>query len=385
MSSEPQGVSILGSTGSIGTQTLDVIAHLAPAFDVVALAASSNTALLSEQASRFNPQLVVCAMGNGESLSLPEDCLALEGAEGLLAAATHPDVDILVVATAGHSAIEPTIEAIKLGKTIALANKEALVCAADLILPLARQHGVTIHPIDSEHSAIWQSLDNGHSAVQRLILTASGGPFLDWPLDRIPSASVEDALGHPTWSMGAKITIDSATMMNKGLEVIEAHSLFGVPYEQIDVLIHPESIIHSMVAFADGSQIAQLSWPDMRLPIQYALTYPHHIASPCRQLDLAEAGALTFRAVEPERFPALDLARQCGIGGQTYPTVLSAADEVAVAAFLAERIGFGDIVPVVRSVIDAHQAIDINELGDVLAADAWSRELAEQLIARHDR
>ncbi len=376
----PAGVCILGSTGSIGTQTLDVIGHLAPQFRVVALAASSSTDLLSRQAALHVPKLLVCGPGMSNLVTAPARSRVLEGNEGLIAAATHHDVDIVVVASAGHSAIEATIEAIKLGKTIALANKETLVCAADLILPLARQHGASIHPVDSEHSAIWQSLDSGHSVIERLILTASGGPFLDWPIERIASASVHDALGHPTWSMGSKISIDSATMMNKGLEVIEAHHLFGVNYDHIDVVIHPESIVHSFVGFPDGSQIAQLSHPDMRLPIQFALTFPRHASSPCRRLDLAQVERLTFRSVDPDRFPALALAREAGTQGQSYPTVLSAADEVAVAAFLDGRIRFGDVVPLVASVIDDHTPQSVEELQVIFDADHWAREEAGRRV-----
>lgn len=381
-SREPRGVAILGSTGSIGRQSLDVIAHLAPRFRVVSLAASSSTELLSRQAAEHRPELLVCSTGNRGGITAPAGCAIIEGPEGLIAAATHPGVDIVVVASSGHSAIEPTIEAIKLGKTIALANKETLVCAADLIKPLARETGSAIHPLDSEHSAIWQCLAGEESAIERLILTASGGPFLDRPLADIHSASIEDALGHPTWSMGAKITIDSATMMNKGLELIEAHHLFGVPYDSLDVLIHPESIIHSMVEFVDGSQIAQASWPDMRLPIQYGLTFPQHVESPYRRLNLHEIGSLTFRSVDADRFPALDIALQAGVSGQTFPTVLSAADEIAVRAFLAGSIRFGDIVPVVASVIDSHEAHSVDNLDAVLAADAWARTEAEQLVRR---
>ncbi len=375
-----RGIAVLGSTGSIGTQTLDVIEHLGDRFTVVALAASTNAGLLNTQIDRLRPNIVVSAPGVADQLVAPPGTAIMAGRDGLLAAATHPDVEVVVVASAGHSAIEATIEAIKLGKTIALANKETLVCAASLIMPLAEQYGAPIYPIDSEHSAIWQSLDRGNSTVERLILTASGGPFLHWPLDRIASATVAEALGHPTWSMGSKITIDSATMMNKGLEVIEAHYLFHMPYELIDVLIHPESIIHSIVEYQDGSQIAQASLPDMRLPIQFALTYPQHIASPCRRLDLAAIRQLTFLPVEAERYPALELARKAGLQGDTFPTVLSAADEIAVAAFLDGRIAFGDIVPVVASTLNAHVPSRVEHLDVILETDAWTRMHATQLI-----
>ncbi|MGD9712098.1 MAG: 1-deoxy-D-xylulose-5-phosphate reductoisomerase [Thermomicrobiales bacterium] len=376
-----RGLAILGSTGSIGTQTLEVVDHLADRFRVVALAASTNTALLNDQAERYRPRLVVSAAGTKSALNLPPETVQMEGSAGLVAASTHPDVDIVVVASSGHSAIEATIEAIKLGRTIALANKETLVCAASLILPLARQHRASIHPVDSEHSAIWQSLDRGDSEIERLILTASGGPFLHTPLDHMRTATVEQALGHPTWSMGSKITIDSATMMNKGLELIEAHCLFDVPYERIDVVIHPESILHSMVEYRDCSQIAQASLPDMRLPIQFALTYPHHVESPCKKLDLAAVGKLTFLPVEAERFPALQLARDAGTRGASYPTVLSAADEVAVIAFLEGRIQFGDIVPIVAATIGDHDSVPIDTLEALLESDGWARQRASHHVA----
>ncbi len=380
-----RGIAIIGSTGSIGTQTLEVIEHLGEQFRVVALAASTNTELLSRQAARHQPELVVCHADPHAQPELPPGTQLLHGSEGLIAAATHSDAEIIVVASTGHAAIEATIEAIKLGKTIALANKETLVCAASLILPLVEAHGAAIHPVDSEHSAIWQSLDRGHSEIARLILTASGGPFLHTPLESIPTATVADALGHPTWSMGAKITIDSATMMNKGLELIEAHYLFSMPYERIDVVIHPESIIHSIVEYHDGSQIAQASLPDMRLPIQFALTYPRHVASPCKQLDLAAVGQLNFLPVEAERFPAVALAREAGIAGDSYPAVLSAADEVAVAAFLDERIAFGEIVPLVSSALDAHDAVVIDSIETISGVDAWARDHVDRTIRRHNR
>lgn len=381
-SQSPRGVAILGSTGSIGTQTLEVIEHLGDQFQVIALAASTNTGLLSRQAARHHPEIVVCHAESPSPPALPPETRLLHGSEGLIAAATHPDAEIVVVASTGHAAIEATIEAIKLGKTIALANKETLVCAAPLILPLVEVHGAAIHPVDSEHSAIWQSLDCGHSEISRLILTASGGPFLHTPLETMPTATVADALGHPTWSMGAKITIDSATMMNKGLELIEAHYLFSMPYERLDVVIHPESIIHSIVEYPDGSQIAQASLPDMRLPIQFALTYPRHVPSPCKRLDLAAIGELHFLPVDPERFPAIGLAREAGLAGDSYPAVLSAADEVAVAAFLDERIAFGDIIPLVKSALDAHDAVVIDSLETISTVDSWARDHVEQAIRR---
>jgi 1-deoxy-D-xylulose-5-phosphate reductoisomerase len=375
-------VAILGSTGSIGTQTLDVITHHRDRFDVVALAAASNRKLLSEQSQRFEPRLVVTREAHSADLALPVDVRHMYGAEGLREIAMLPDLDILVVASSGHAAIEPTIDAVRRGITIALANKEAIVCAGDLIIPLAKRSGAAIHPVDSEHSAIWQSMDRGHSEIERLILTASGGPFLDVPLDALAEVTFDDALRHPTWNMGAKVTIDSATMMNKGLEVIEAHWLFGMEYESIDVIIHRQSIVHSIVEYRDGSQIAQLSLPDMRLPIQFALTYPHHLVSPCRKLDLREVGTLTFQDVDSNRFPALELARQAGATGGTMPTILSAADEVAVEAFSLGRIRFPEIVDVVRGTMERHDPQPIDSLETVLVADAWGRDEATRLIER---
>jgi 1-deoxy-D-xylulose-5-phosphate reductoisomerase len=383
--SGPVGVAVLGSTGSIGRQTLDVIARLPERFRVVALAAGTRHELLAEQVGLFRPQVVACDRLSPDDLaSVDATCLA--GTEGLIAAATHPDADIVVVATSGHAAIVPTYRAIEAGKTIALANKETIVCAGELIMPLAARHGVEIRPVDSEHSAIWQGL--GHPRrdnVARLILTASGGPFRTTPASRLATVTAEEALAHPTWQMGGKITIDSATMMNKGLELIEAHWLFSVSYDTIDVLVHPESIVHSIVEFADGSQIAQLSLPDMRLPIQYALTYPEHAESPCRRLDLAEIGALHFERPDLDRFPALALARRAGESGMTYPTVLSAADEIAVVAFQAGQIGFLEIAGIVERVLDAHSASAVTEVGDVFAADAWARAKATEFAKRVSR
>jgi 1-deoxy-D-xylulose-5-phosphate reductoisomerase len=347
------GISVIGSTGSIGTQTLDVLRSLEDRFNVCALAAGTNQDLLAEQAREFRPDLVVTREHPGKGLDLPSGTTSAYGTDGLLQAATHPNAEIVVIASSGHSAIEPTLAAIAAGKTIAIANKEVIVCAGALIMPAAREAGVEVRPIDSEHSAVWQALD-GKSQVHRIILTASGGPFRTLPLDELPSVSITDALGHPTWTMGQKVTIDSATMMNKGLELIEARWLFDIPYEQIDVLIHPESIIHSIVEYADGSQIAQLGMPDMRLPIQYALTHPLHERGTADRLRLEDVGALHFFGVEAARYPALDLARQAGIAGDTYPTALSAADEVAVRAFLDERIGFTCIVETVERVLSAH-------------------------------
>lgn len=370
------GIAVLGSTGSIGTQTLEVIEQLGDRFRVISLAAGTNTALLADQIRRFSPDIVVAKAPEVVAGRKP-----LLSPSGLVDAATHPDVDIVVVATSGHDAIEATCKAIEAGKTIALANKETIICAGDYILPLARTHGVQIRTMDSEHSAIWQSIGNADPAsIARLILTASGGPFRTATLEELAGVTLDQAMAHPTYHMGDKITIDSATMMNKGLEIIEAHHLFDMAYDNIEVIIHPQSIIHSMVEFADFSTIAQLSPPDMRLPIQYALTYPAHLPSPCRQLDLAALASLTFERPDEVRFPALGIARDAGVAGGTYPTVLSAADEVAVTAFTRGRIGFLEIVSIVEETLQDHERLAVTNLEVMMHADAWARRTAEHRI-----
>ncbi|MDP9363092.1 MAG: 1-deoxy-D-xylulose-5-phosphate reductoisomerase [Chloroflexota bacterium] len=373
------GLAILGSTGSVGRQTLEVVDALPDRFRVVALAAGGNASLLREQAVKYQPDLLaIDAIGSNDLRTLGR---VEVGPEGLLAAATHPDVDIVVVASAGHAAILPTHRAILAGKTIAVANKETIVCAGELIVPLAAERGVEIRPVDSEHSALWQSL--GRSTVvevARLILTASGGPFRETSAAELERVTAAQALAHPTWAMGGKITVDSATLMNKGLEVIEARWLFGVPDERIEVLVHPESIVHSLVEFVDGSQVAQLSLPDMRLPIQYALTFPDRVPSPCRRLSLAEVGTLRFAPPDETRFPALALAREAGRRGSTYPTVLSAADEAAVDAFLAGRIRFVEIAAIVHDVLDRHHPGGPLGFESIAEADAWARAEAVRAI-----
>jgi 1-deoxy-D-xylulose-5-phosphate reductoisomerase len=286
----------------------------------------------------------------------------------------------VVVASSGHAAIVPTIRALEQGKTIALANKETLVCAGEIIASIAAVSRTVIRPIDSEHCAIWQALDGSPiKQVNRIILTASGGPFRTTPGTNLTQVTVAEALAHPTWSMGDKITVDSASLMNKGLEIIEAHWLFGLPYDQIEVLIHPESIVHSLVEFVDGGQMAQLGLPDMRLPIQYALTYPERMTLSTRFLDLAEVGSLHFERPDTKRFPALRLAREAGIAGRTYPTVLSAADDEAVRAFLAGNLRFVDIPTVVEIVLDRHQPADVT-LDSIWEADRWARVAAGEAV-----
>jgi 1-deoxy-D-xylulose-5-phosphate reductoisomerase len=382
----PVGLAVLGSTGSIGRQTLDVVSHYRDRFRVIALAAGSNVETLGDQIAAFQPDLVAVDCDPRVCHPPLRHPNLLHGQEGLFAAATHPDVDVVVVATSGHSAMMPTAAAIRAGKTIALANKETIVCAGELILPLARECGVEIRPVDSEHSAIWQSLGAANrSDIAKLILTASGGPFRRTPPAELARVTVAEALSHPTWSMGGKITIDSATLMNKGLEVIEARWLFDVDYDKIDVLIHPESIIHSLVEFQDGSQIAQLSLPDMRLPIQYALTYPRHEPGPCHRLSLAEIGSLHFETPDLDRFPALKLAYDAGKAGLTYPTVLSAADDVAVDAFMQGTISFPAIIDIVARTLDGHSPEGSLSWDSIAAADRWARATATGLIPTVDQ
>jgi 1-deoxy-D-xylulose-5-phosphate reductoisomerase len=370
------GIALLGSTGSIGTQTLDVVRHLPGQYSLVSVAARNRTELLEQQVREFDPQLVVAKAG-----TVFDGYTVLPTPAGLIEAATHPDVDIVVAATSGHDAIPAIAAAIEAGKTIALANKETIVCAGELIMPLARRHGAKIRPVDSEHSAIWQSLRAGqHDEIRRLILTTSGGPFRTLSASELDRVTVEQALRHPNWAMGSKLTIDSSTMMNKGLEVIEAHWLFEVEYDAIDVIVHPTQIIHSMVEFIDNSTIAQLSPPDMRLPIQYALTYPHRVPGPCRPLDLKTLTELTFELPDTDRFPALGIAYEAGRRGGTYPTVLSAADEVAVEAFSQGRITWPGITRLIESVLDRHESTTDLTFESIAEADRWAHAEATKVL-----
>jgi 1-deoxy-D-xylulose-5-phosphate reductoisomerase len=375
----PVGIAVLGSTGSVGRQTLEVVAAHPSRFRVVALAARSPSALLEAQVAHFSPDLVAIS----EQANPRNAIRYVSGSQGLVYAATHREAEIVVVATSGHAAINATLAAIECGKVIALANKETLVCAGELIVPLAAKHGAQLRPVDSEHSAIWQALAGTPTAqVRRLILTASGGPFRTTPLADLVHVTVQQAMSHPTWSMGEKITVDSATMMNKGLELIEAHWLFDMPYSRIDVIVHAESIVHSLVEFIDGSMIAQLGLPDMRLPIQYALAYPERLESYVPQLRLADVAALHFEAPDEDRFPALRIAREAGVAGSTFPTVLSAADDVAVDAFVAGKLQFMDIPLVVSEVLSRHQPAPGLSLEAVWLADEWARREAQQVIGR---
>ncbi len=382
--SEPIGIAVLGSTGSVGTQTLDVIAAHPEHFRVVALAARHDSPLLREQILNHCPDVVALQQSPGDDF--PPVAELIYGDEGLQAAATASGAEIVVVATSGHDAILPTIGAIQAGKTIALANKETLVCAGEIIMPLVEEHQTSLRPVDSEHSAIWQALQGSRREdIARLIITASGGPFRTLNAADLKVVTANDALAHPTWAMGAKITIDSASLMNKGLEVIEAHWLFDMPYEQIDVVVHPESIIHSIVEFVDGSQLAQLGLPDMRTPIQYALSYPGRLPRTGDRLNLAQIGSLHFLAPDLERFPCLELARDAGLAGGTYPTVLSGADDVAVAAFLAGSVTFQDIPAIIAKVVESHEPEGPVTVESILAADTWARQTATHLVHERSR
>ncbi|MBP3579333.1 MAG: 1-deoxy-D-xylulose-5-phosphate reductoisomerase [Lachnospiraceae bacterium] len=369
-------ISILGSTGSIGTQTLDVV-RTNRDIQVEALAAGSNIQLLLEQIREFQPKLV-CVYRDDKAKELEEiikkERLAVEvttGMDGLLACATISSADMVVTAFVGMIGIRPTIEAIKAGKHIALANKETLVTAGHIIMPLAKDKGVSILPVDSEHSAIFQSLQgNAGNKLHRILLTASGGPFRGKSKEELKNVTVEDALKHPNWSMGRKITIDSSTLVNKGLEVIEAKWLFDASADQIEVVVHPQSIIHSMIEYEDGAVIAQLGTPDMKLPIQYALYYPERKGPTSARLDFAKLRTLEFYEPDTEVFPALTMAYETLKTGGSMPTVYNATNEWAVAAFLDRKIGYTDIVETIRKEMEAHQLIKNPSLEDILATEA---------------
>ena len=383
MSSPVKRVAVLGSTGSIGQQTLDVVRALPGQFRVVGLAAGKNVELLAEQIGEFKPEFVYYSSADNQNKKA-HSRLSDTGCEFLPLEdmACHPDVDIAVIATSGTAGLSPTLAAVKAGKNVALANKESLVAAGEIITGEARQSGARILPIDSEHSAIWQCLNGERQEAHRIILTASGGPFHEYSAAQIKEVTVEQALKHPSWQMGRKVTIDSATLMNKGLEVIEAHWLFHMPIDNITVLIHPQSIIHSMVEFIDGSLKAQLSYPDMRLPIQYALSYPDRIANPqLPRLDWSNLSSLTFEQPDLDKFPCLRLAIEAGKNGGTCPAVLCAADEVAVELFLSQRISFVDIAHLIERVLEQHQKVAHPGIEEVMAADTWARERVLKLVS----
>jgi 1-deoxy-D-xylulose-5-phosphate reductoisomerase len=367
-------VAVLGSTGSIGRQTLEVISAHPKNFRVIGLAAGKNLDLLTRQISQFKPRFVYSQDKKSLPASAEYEFLSLEEM------ASHPEVDILVVATSGKWGLKPTLAAVRAGKRIALANKESLVMAGEIIVAEAKQKGARILPVDSEHSAIWQCLEGEKEKPVRIILTASGGPFYNYSPAKLDRVSVEQALKHPSWRMGKKVTIDSATLMNKGLEVIEAHWLFDIPIDSIDVLVHPQSIIHSLVEFSDGSVKAQLGCPDMRLPIQYALSYPGRLPNPeLPRLEWKGIKELTFAPPDFDSFPCLKLAIEAGRKGGTYPAVLCGADEVAVELFLAGHVKFTDIAKLVEPALKKHKAIHHPTLEEILAADEWAREEVKRL------
>jgi 1-deoxy-D-xylulose-5-phosphate reductoisomerase len=381
-------LAVLGSTGSIGVTTLSIVERFPEQFQVVALAAGRNVAKLAEQVRRFQPDLV--------SLATEDDARALKdqvphfggtilcGSEGLLATATHPEADMLMAALVGAVGLPPTLAGVRAGKSIALANKEALVIAGELMTREAKQYGVSLLPVDSEHNAIFQAL-HGHprERVKRILLTASGGPFRQRPTAELAGVSVEEALQHPTWKMGNKITIDSATLMNKGLEVIEARWLFDLPPEQVSVIVHPQSIVHSMVEYVDGSVLAQLGIPDMAVPISYILAYPDRLPlEHLPDLDLTAVAQLEFFAPDFDKFPCLGLAYTALRQGGTCPAVLNAANEVTVEHFLNGQLRFPDIAALNERVLDAHEPYPVTDLDSLLEADSWARAQARQLIAR---
>jgi len=379
-------LTILGATGSIGTSTLEVVAAHPDRFRVEALTAGANLELFARQIERFSPRLAVVhdeklATALAAMLPAGNNTDIMFGIEGLVAAATLPEAGLVVAAIVGAAGLVPTAAAIKAGKDIALANKETLVTAGHLFMELIEQYGVRLYPVDSEHSAVFQSLA-GHRSddIARIILTASGGPFLNRPLETLAGVTIADALNHPNWSMGKKITIDSATMMNKSLEIIEARWLFALPPEKIAVNIHPQSIIHSMVEYIDGSVMAQLGTPDMKAPIAYALSCPERIATGVKPLDLTALSGLTFFQPDTERFPALRLAYRSLADGESMPAVMNAANELAVEAFLQGRIGFTTIATLIERVMDSHEPCRLHSIAEVLEIDRWSRAKTRELL-----
>ena len=381
-----KNVVVLGSTGSIGTSTLKVAEDLPDRIRLIGLAAGNNTDLLFEQTRKHQP-LAISIHDETRAQELRDQlsttCEVYSGSEGLIKLATLPKADIVLIAIVGTAGLQPALAAIRAGKDIAIASKEILVMAGEIVMREARQHGVQVLAVDSEHSAIFQCLDGKPTeSVSKLWLTASGGPFRDktaWPREKFADITVECALKHPSWVMGRKITIDSATLFNKGLEMIEARWLFDIGMARVDVLVHPQSIIHSMVEFVDGSLLAQLSTPDMCLPIQYALTYPDRAPNGRVQTDFPKLGSLTFETPDTERFPALNLARQAGDVGGTLPAVLNAANEVAVEAFVNRRISFPQITETVRHTMEEHKVVAHPTLEQILEADAWARRAAAGL------
>ncbi len=379
-------VAILGSTGSIGTQALDVIAQHPDLFEVELLTANNNADLLIEQALRFQPnQVVICNPDLYDRVAealQPKMIKVFAGIESVCDLVGSPDIDIVLTAMVGFSGLRPTIAALEAGKAIALANKETLVAAGSLVMPLARKHQAPVIPVDSEHSAIFQCLQGERVKPAKIILTGSGGPFRTMPAAEMAGITREAALNHPRWKMGAKVTIDSATLMNKGLEFIEARWLFDMAPEDIEVVIHPQSIIHSMVRFSDGCVMAQLSNPDMRLPIQYALSYPYRIPLAMEPLDLIRTGNLSFEEPDLERFPCLAIAQAALMRGGTAPCTMNAANEEAVAAFLEGRIRFTEIPEIIQKTLDKAGFEEKPDLETIYSTNFESRRIAAELIAR---
>ncbi len=380
-----KAITLLGSTGSIGTQTLDILEHHPDQFRLVGIAAGNNVELLAQQVRQFRPEIV--AICNADRVGELREALAgldpmpqiLAGEEGVVEVARYGDAEAVVTGIVGCAGLLPTLAAIEAGKDIALANKETLIAGGPAVLPLVEKHGVKLLPADSEHSAIFQCLQGvPQGGLRRILLTASGGAFRDWPVEKLVQVTVADALKHPNWSMGRKITVDSATLMNKGLEVIEAHYLFGMDYDHIDIVIHPQSIIHSLIELQDTSVLAQLGWPDMRLPLLYALSWPERIYTDWKPLDLVKAGNLTFREPDHAKYPCMELAYAAGRAGGTMTAVLNAANEQAVALFLDEKIRFLDIPKVIEGVCERHQShnVALPVLEDILNADQWARSEA---------
>jgi 1-deoxy-D-xylulose-5-phosphate reductoisomerase len=363
-----QGVVVLGSTGSIGTSTLNVLRRHPDRFRLVALTANSNATLLAQQIAEWQPGFAGLVSGTGPAC--------------LIEAATHPDAEIIVNAVVGFAGLAATLAALRAGKRVALANKESLVVAGELVRAAALSGGGELVPVDSEHSAVLQCIAGRESSLRRLILTASGGPFRDWPSDRLERASVPEALKHPTWRMGNKISVDSATLANKAMEVIEAHHLFGLPFERVEVVVHPQSIVHALVGFADGSVLAQLGFPSMELPILYALTHPERLEDTAAPpFDPVQAGALTFEPLRREVFRAFHAGVEAGRAGGTAPAAFNAANEIAVDAFLAGRIAFGRISELIERTLEGHEVLPADSLEAVQDADRAARTLARRLAA----
>ena len=378
-----KAITLLGSTGSIGTQTLDIVSQYPDKFRIVGLAAGRNVALLAQQIRQFRPEIVaICDEDKLPELKeaiadLDPQPILLAGEAGAIEVARYGDAEAVVTGIVGCAGLLPTIAAIEAGKDIALANKETLIAGGPVVIPLVEKHRVKLLPADSEHSAIFQCLQGvPPGGLRRILLTASGGAFRDWSVEKLAEVKVADALKHPNWSMGRKITVDSATLMNKGLEVIEAHFLFGLDYDDIEIVIHPQSIIHSLIELQDTSVLAQLGWPDMRLPLLYAMSWPERIYTDWERLDLVKAGNLTFREPDHQKYPCMQLAYAAGRAGGSMPAVLNAANEQAVALFLDEKIGYLDIFRCIERACDRHSSENHSNpsLDDIIAADKWARQ-----------